>query len=66
MQHGCDNSGPIVDTNHPRFRGRSDGVTPDDAKQSVLTHRQEQTPREALSWPAAQREAEVMNQAFQP
>jgi hypothetical protein len=41
-------------------------VAPDDAKQSVLTHRQEQTPREALSWSAAQREAEMMNQAFQP
>jgi hypothetical protein len=42
------------------------GLVPDDVKQSVHTYRQVQTQREALSWPAAQREAEMMNQAVQP
>jgi hypothetical protein len=42
------------------------GVAPDNAKQSVLTHGQEKAPSETLPGPAAQREAKMMNQSFQP
>ena len=42
------------------------GITPDNAKQRVIAHRQEKAPCEALPGPAAQREAEMMNQPLQP
>jgi len=42
------------------------GTAPDNAKQGVLTHWQKKAACEALPRPAAQREAEMVNQSLQP
>jgi hypothetical protein len=47
----------------PSGRGRQDEAV---IVERRVTHRHEQAAREALSWPATQREAEMVNQAFQP
>jgi hypothetical protein len=41
------------------------GISPDDAKQGIFTHREEKASRKALPRPADQRKAEMVHKALQ-
>jgi hypothetical protein len=57
---------PVIDADHAWDLHRQHRMTPDDAQQGVLADRQEQASREALPWPSAQGQAEVMHNTLQP
>ena len=57
---------PVIDTDYTRDLHRQRRMAPDNAQQGVLADRQEQASREALPWPSAQRQAEMMHDTLQP
>jgi hypothetical protein len=58
--------GPVIDTDDTGCLRPRCQLTPDNAKESVFAHREEQASCKALPRSAAQREAEMMNQPLQP
>jgi hypothetical protein len=58
--------GPVVDTDHAQGTGARDGASAHDAQQSIVAHRKHQSLGEGRGWPAAKRQAEMMNETFEP
>jgi hypothetical protein len=52
---------PIVDSNSSKRSNGTHGAPPNRPQQRVFAHRNGQTRRKAMAWPAAQREAETMD-----
>jgi len=58
--------GPVINTGNDKGLGRRAGPSPDDPQQGIVTHGQHQPLGEICRRPAAQRQTQMMNNAFQP
>jgi hypothetical protein len=57
--------GPVVDADHVQRSGVCAGAPAYNPQQRIVTHRKHQPPGEGGRWPAAKRQAEMMDETFE-